>query len=182
MKRVIGVLTCLMSTVTALSAQANGEGVKITPVSDTAPAASSQDQEFNIQVYIQLLRRNINKTRSQIIGDVMQLYADQAVKFWPVYKDFQSDLDVIVDQMAALIKEYSDHYDDMTNERADKLATRLLDIGQQRNELKRRYYEKFKTALDPVIAAEFLQVENQIDNLLDLQIDSKLPIVDRPAK
>lgn len=182
MKWVIGLLMSLMAVVSTLSAQATGKGAKTMPVSDAAPAAPAQDQELNIQAYIQLLRKDINKARSQIVGDVMQLDADEAVKFWPVYKDFQADLSVIGDQIVALIREYTDHYDDMTNERADKLATQLLSIGQQRNELKRRYYEKFKAALNPVIAAEFLQVENQIENLLDLQIASQLPTVDRPVK
>jgi vacuolar-type H+-ATPase subunit D/Vma8 len=70
----------------------------------------------------------------------------------------------------------------MTNQKADQLATKLLDIEQQRNDLKRKYYERFKTALDPITAARFLQVENQIERLVDLQIASQLPVLDHSGK
>jgi hypothetical protein len=34
-------------------------------------------------------------------------------------------------------------------------TAKLLDIDQQRNDLKRAYYRKFKTALDPITATRF---------------------------
>jgi hypothetical protein len=57
------------------------------------------------------------------------------------------------------------------------MANKLMDIEQKRNDVKRKYYAKFKVALDPVVATEFLQVENQIEKLLDLQIASQLPVM-----
>jgi hypothetical protein len=42
--------------------------------------------------------------------------------------------------------------------------------------VKAKYYEKFKTALSAKTAARFLQVENQILLILDLQIAASLPI------
>jgi vacuolar-type H+-ATPase subunit D/Vma8 len=65
----------------------------------------------------------------------------------------------------------------MTNEVADQMATEFLNIEQQRNELKRRYYSKFKSALDALTATRFLQVENQIERIVDLQIASQLPVM-----
>jgi hypothetical protein len=147
----------------------------------TQPAATS-NETLNIDAYIKLLRSDVRKDKSQIIGQVMQFDTDQSAAFWPIYKEFQGELTQNGDQVVALVKKYAANYDDMTEEVADQLATKLLDIEQQRNALKRKYYERFKVALDPISAARFLQVENQIEKVIDLQIASRLPVISASGK
>lgn len=140
-------------------------------------SASASDQELNIRAYVQLLRSDVRKSKSQIIGQVMQFDASQAAVFWPIYKQFEIDLTKIGDKTAALIQKYADNYNDMTDDVADQLANELLVIEQQRNDLKRQYYQKFKKGLDAITAARFLQVENQLEKVIDLQIASQLPVI-----
>jgi len=66
----------------------------------------------------------------------------------------------------------------MTNDLADQLATKLLDLEQTRNSLKRKYYLKIKDALDAITATRFLQVENQLEKIADLQVSSQLPVLE----
>jgi hypothetical protein len=77
----------------------------------------------------------------------------------------------------ALIKDYAANYGKVTDPIADRLARGVLDLEGQRHALKLKYYDRFKSAVSPVTAARFLQVENQILLLLDLQIAASLPIV-----
>ena len=135
------------------------------------------NREKNIQAYIELLRQDVKTAKAQIMGEVMQLDADQATKFWPVYKQFEADYAKIGDQIVAAVRKYADTYDEMTDDVADDLAKKVLSIEQQRNELKQRYYERFKKDLGAITAARFLQVENQIERLLDLQISAELPVM-----
>jgi hypothetical protein len=65
----------------------------------------------------------------------------------------------------------------MTDDVADRLARGALDLEGRRHALKMKYYDRFKSALSPKTAARFLQVENQILLLLDLQIAASLPVV-----
>lgn len=153
--------------------------------SPAAPANShpaSSNEKLNIDAYIKLLRSDVRKDKSQIIGQVMQFDTDQSAIFWPIYKDFQGELTQNGDQVVALVTKYAENYDNMTDAVADQLATKLLDIEQQRNALKRKYYERFKTALDAITAARFLQVENQIEKVIDLQIASRLPVISATGK
>src|SRR4051794_141581 len=141
-------------------------------------AAATSNQELNLRAYTELLRADLRKSKSQVVGQVMQFDTDQAAVFWPIYKQFEADLSKIGDRTVALVKKYTDNYDQMTNEVAEQMATEFLTIEQQRNELKRRYYAKFKSALDAITATRFLQVENQIERLVDLQIASQLPVME----
>ena len=163
--------------VSPMLAQQPAKSNASTKKTSAAAKTPQSDQDLNIQAYIQLLRTDINKSKVQIITGVMQLDSDDSAKFWPIYKDFQDEMGKVGDQIVDLVTSYVKNYNNMTNDLADQMATKLLDIEQQRNEIKRKYYAKFKTALDPVVAAEFLQVENQIEKLLDLQIASQLPTV-----
>jgi hypothetical protein len=109
---------------------------------------------------------------------VMQLDADHAAKFWPIYKEFEGEYTKIGDGIVGLIKRYSQNYDNMTDQVADQLATRVLDLEQERNALKRKYYQRFKQAIDSFVAARFLQVENQLERVIDLQVASELPVIE----
>lgn len=179
MMRMIPVLLLSVLTAVALPAQVPAKAAKTTK-SDTTPSPS--DQERNIQAYVQLLRTDLKKSKAQVIGDVMQFDANQAAAFWPIYKEFETEFSAVGDQVVQLVKDYAANYDTMTNDVADQLAVKLLDIEQQKTALKRKYYERFKNALDAITATRFLQVENQIEKLVDLQIASQLPVVSGPGK
>jgi hypothetical protein len=145
--------------------------------SNTAAAAAPGDQELNIRAYIELLRSDVNKSKSQVMAQVMRLDADQSAKFWPIYRDYQADLSKIGDGVAGLIKSYAANYDNMTDAAADNLTNRLFGLEQQRTALMKQYYERVKAALGAVHATRFVQVENQLERLVDLQVASDLPVI-----
>lgn len=141
------------------------------------PLSADETRESNLRVYAELLRSDVRAQAVAIITEVMEFSEDEDAKFWPVYREFERDLASINDERLALIKQYAVNYDKMTDAVADKLAHGALDLEAKRHELKVKYYDRFKTTLTPKTAARFLQVENQILLLLDLQIAASLPIV-----
>jgi len=141
--------------------------------------SSMTDQEKNIRAYIELLRSGARQERAQLVGAVMQLDTEDAAAFWPIFRDFEAEYMKFGEGVVALIKNYCENYATMTNELADQLAAKLLDLEQERNGLKRKYYLKFKDALDAITAARFLQVENQLERIADLQVSSELPVMER---
>ena len=66
----------------------------------------------------------------------------------------------------------------LTDQKADELANGRLALESQLIDLKKKYYQRFKAALSAKMAAKFLQIENQLLSILDLQIASSLPIVE----
>jgi hypothetical protein len=167
---------CAILALTFAAALFGQAPLKSQPAQKSPPPLIT-DQEKNVRAYIELLRSDIKGNRAQIMGMVMQLDAGDAAKFWPIYKDFEGEYRDFGDEVVALIRNYVVKYEDMTPQIADQLATKLLDLEQQRNGLKRKYYQKFKEALDAIAATRFLQVENQIERILDLQVASELPVI-----
>jgi hypothetical protein len=135
-------------------------------------------QDQNLRADIELLRSDVRADKTKIMAAMMQLDDKDAPVFWPIYRDYESELAKLYDEKVAGIMDYADHYLQMTDVKADDLATRALQWEDQRTGLKKKYYERFKKALSPITAARFLQVENQLLMLVDLQVASSLPIIE----
>jgi hypothetical protein len=144
-----------------------------------SPAADAQKK--NTQAYIDLMRRNVRQDKAEILGSIMALSAADAAKFWPIYADYDTQLAKLNDQRVEIIKDYAQNYNDMTDQKADELMQKALAYQKQREELLVGTYERVKQALGAITAARFAQVEHQLLLIIDLQIDSALPVVGQPS-
>jgi hypothetical protein len=140
-------------------------------------ASPGDTREANLRAYVELLRSDVRAQKVAIITELMAFTEAEDAKFWPVYREYDTELTKLNDDRLALIKEYAANYERLTDEVADRLARGALDVEARRHALKARYYDRFKTVLSPKAAARFLQVDNQILLILDLQIAAALPIV-----
>ena len=161
----------------AVAQTAKPAGAQKPPAAADKPATPDDTRDANLLAYAELLRSDLRSQKVAIITEVMQFTEAEDAKFWPVYREYETELAKINDDRIALIKEFATSYDNMTDAIADRLARGALDLEARRQALKQRYYDRFKAALSPKTAARFLQVENQILLILDLQIAASLPIV-----
>jgi hypothetical protein len=133
--------------------------------------------EKNLQAYVSLLRSDVRQQKAEIMGSVMALSASEAAKFWPIYSQYDAELTKLNDQRVDNIKEYARTYTQMTDETADELVQKSFAYQKQRAELLAKTYDQVKQALGGITAARFAQVEHQLLLIIDLQIDSSLPVV-----
>lgn len=143
----------------------------------TQSPAMTDTQQKNLQEYVELLRSNVRQQKAEIMGAVMALNIEDSAKFWPIYNDYDGELTKLNNQRLANIQEYARSYDDMDDAKADELVQNALEYRKQRAELLAKYYGRVKGALGAVQAARFLQIEDQLLMIIDLQIASSLPIV-----
>lgn len=127
--------------------------------------------------YVELLRSDVKTQRVAIITEVMQFSDSASAVFWPIYRDYEFEATKIGDDMLALIKDYAANYDSLSEEMAKDLAGRSLKIDEDRLKLRKKYFKRVEKALGSVTAAKYLQIENQIGLLIDLQIAQSLPLI-----
>jgi len=150
---------------------------KTQPEKQATPSSAASAQDQNIQEYIELLRSNVRQQKAEIMGAVMQLDVDQSAKFWPIYSEYDAELTKLNNLRVANIQEYARNYDQLTDAKADELIQKAFDYRRQRSELLAKYYGRVKASLGAVEAARFLQIEDQLLLIIDLQIASALPVV-----
>lgn len=146
-----------------------------------SPAKAVDNQNTNINAYIELLRSDVKTAKTDILTQTMQLTDAQNTKFWPLYREYDMKLQTLNDKKIAGIKDYAKNFDMMTDAKANELAMLVLNLESQRNQLKKTYYERMRKQLGATVAARWLQVENQLLMVIDLQIASLLPIVTAPT-
>jgi len=137
----------------------------------------SDDQSSNIQSYIDLIKTDVKGEKADIVAAMMQLTPQEAELFWPIYQSYNAQVGKLGEQRVALIKEYSDNYDSMTDDRADALVEKSFALVADRNALLKNSYEQVKGKMGATTAARFLQVEHQLLMIMDLQADAQLPAV-----
>jgi hypothetical protein len=138
-----------------------------------AKTAYAQDQ------YVELLRSDIKTQKVAVITEAMQLEEGQSDAFWQIYRDYDYELSDIVDQRIANIKNYASSFSSMTDEKAAELAKTSFKIEGDRAKLRQKYYKKFENELSPLVGARWLMIERTINNLMDLQIMTELPLIQK---
>jgi len=144
----------------------------------TAPAAAPDSRERNLRAYVELLRSDVRSQKIAIITELMPLTEKEDEAFWPIYRAYDGELSALNDERLKLIAEYAKAYGSITDATADKIAVAAMSLESRRHDLKQKYYDRIKAALSATQAARFLQIENQLLLLIDLQITSALPIVE----
>ena len=136
-----------------------------------------ETRDENLRAYVELLRADVMAQKVAFITELMEFTDVEDKAFWPIYREYDVELSKINDERVSGIEEYARNYEKVTDALADKLATKALELESRRTALKQKYYARFKSALSPKTAARFLQVENQLLMIIDLQIAAALPIV-----
>lgn len=142
-----------------------------------AAASVTDTQQKNVQEYVELLRSNVRQQKAEIMGAMMVLDVEQSAKFWPIYSAYDKELTNLNNMRLANIQEYARSYDEMTDAKADELIQKAFEYRKQRSELLAKYYGRVKDSLGAIEAARFLQIEDQLLAIIDLQVESALPIV-----
>lgn len=126
---------------------------------------------------IELVKSDIKTNSKAIITQEMNFTSAESEIFWPIYREYEHEKDKLSDKRVATIKEFAANYDSLTNKKADELMKSTFSFMEDRLALNKKYYKKFAEALSPTLAAKFMQLENELQLVIDLNIVSMLPYV-----
>jgi hypothetical protein len=143
-----------------------GLAILITPLS-----AQAQGEQ-----YLELLRQDLQTTKTAYMTEGMQLTPAQADIFWPIYRDYQNKLSTLGDRRIANIKDYAEHYETMTGDKASEIMKNHFKNRKDALSLLEKTAKQVSKEIDPVTAARFVQVENTLNLLIDLQLAGEIPL------
>jgi len=148
------------------------------------PPARGADVNDNIYNYLQLLRSDMNSRKVELVNSIMKLSAEDAKKFWPIYRDYENELGKQAINRAEMITAFVQAHEDGTfdNVKAKDMAKRWFKSQRARLDLLEKYHAKIEKALTPVQAGQFLQIENQLGLFIDVTIASEMPKVGTKGK
>jgi hypothetical protein len=141
-------------------------------------SGGSQTSNASLDRDIQMLREDVRSDRKAITAANMELTADEAAKFWPIYDQYIQETAKVNDTRVALIKDYATNYNNITDQLAQDYMKRAADIQRQLMELREKYVPTFQKVVSPKKTAQWYQIDRRLDLLIELQLAALIPIVD----
>ena len=142
-----------------------------------ASAASNSDNQASIDQSVALLRQDLRSGKKQAIAASLDLTDAEATKFWPVYDRYSAELSKLGDQRYSLIKEYANGFGTLTDAQALSLITRSLSLDEQVAQLRSKYVPIINQVLPGAKTATFFQLDRYLNTLIDVQLATRIPVV-----
>jgi len=172
-----GVTTVLIVVATVLLCSVSMFGQAGQPSTQSGPGAETQPNSINNQD-VEMLRANLRANRKKLMAQNMNLTADEATKFWPIFDQYRKEAIKPNDECWALIKEYAANYNTMTDAQAQDYMKRATAVDQELLALRLRYVPVFEKAISAKKIALWYQIDRHIDLMINLQLSSVIPMVD----
>ena len=141
-------------------------------------AAHGQAVMAGDEVFIEMLKHDIDQTRTEVMTSVMGFSAEEKAVFWPVYNEYRKKSDELARKDLALMKEYSSAYWSLTDDQAEDMAGRYFELEVARKKLLGELYKELAKVVSPVQALKACQLESRLDLVLDTQIANELPMIE----
>jgi Spy/CpxP family protein refolding chaperone len=161
-----------VATVLLCSVSMFGQAAQSSPQGVQAQPNSVNDRD------VEMLRANLRENRKELMARNMDLTADEATKFWPIFDQYRKEAIKPNDERWALIKEYAANYNTMTDAQAQDYMKRATAVDQQLLAMRLRYVPAFEKAISPKKTALWYQIDRHIDLMINLQLSSMIPMVD----
>ncbi len=126
---------------------------------------------------IDLLRKDVRSQKKQIVAANLTLTDKEAEKFWPIYDQYTGDLVKTNDQLYAILKEYANSLDTLSDEQAEKLTRHALEVDESVAQLRLKYMPVFTKAISGKKTATFMQLDRRLALVINLRLASIIPLV-----
>lgn len=126
---------------------------------------------------MEILKEAVKANKKLVITTNMKLTSTEAGNFWPVYDEYQKQLEKLTQQRIALIENYAKNYETMTDELALELLDTHMSIEAQRLSLQSVFVPKFKKVLPPLKVVRYFQCENKIAAIVNLELAGQIPLI-----
>jgi len=123
----------------------------------------------------ELMRSDIRTKKGAMIADRMKFTDQEAAAFWPVYRQYETDLAAINDKKVSIMKDYVSRHQSLSDAQAKQLAEDVFDVDQRTLDLRQKCFGALERSLPAKTIVRWLQLERRLQLLIDAQIAKNLP-------
>jgi hypothetical protein len=131
----------------------------------------------NVEEAMKAFRSDLQASRADIIAKNVQLTAEQAAKFWPLFERYQKEQSAIIDAQLKGIQQYAEKYDKLDDATALALVKAHLERDSKMNALRQQWLGEFQKVLPGRLAARVMQVDRRISLAQQMEISSQIPLI-----
>lgn len=117
------------------------------------------------------------KHKKLIITQNMPITEQEGRAFWPLYDDFQGELNAHHDRTASLMMRYTKEYESLSDEKIKAIMDDFLRLEEEKVRIKKTYLEKFRRVLPEKKVMRYFQLENRLEAILNAELVNSLPLM-----
>jgi hypothetical protein len=125
---------------------------------------------------IALARQSAHTDRKVILMGNVNFTSSESAEFWPAWKQYRAAMAANGDRRLALIKDFAEHYEGMTDQKANEIMTDHFSIAMQDVVIKQNFAKNIDKFLPAQKVMRVIQIENKLDAAINLQLASEIPL------
>ena len=151
-------------------------GALIVLLAATATAMAQDQSPSNMDI----LRDKLEADKKLLVATNLNLTEDEGQKFWPIYEEYQKELEGLNERLSRAIDAYATQYNAMsvTDEKAKALMDEALAIEEAELLLKKNCLSRLDGVIPGMKAVRYLQMENKIRALIRFDLAANIPLVE----
>lgn len=125
---------------------------------------------------VEVTRAEIQADRQAIVASNLKLTDEQAKAFWPLYREYRTDVQRVNDQLVNLVEEYGKQYETLNDQQAADIMKRYVEYKKELADVKAKYAPRFASVLPQTTVLRFYQIENKLDTIVMMSVAAQIPL------
>ena len=142
----------------------------------TALSPSVQAQDAGLASDEQILLKQVNTNKKEVYAANLGLTEEESAKFWPIYDEYEAKQKPLQDRFLANLNSCAEKYDTLSEDDAAAVLKEKMAIEKEGAALKQKYTAKIAKALPPKKALRYAQLETRVQNLVQRNVYSLIPL------
>jgi hypothetical protein len=148
----------------------------VAAVAALGASAASNAQTVNTRDQQELLISQIQADKRAVVLSAMDLNEAEVRGFTPLYDEYQAEMKQIATRTTDLINKFAANYGSMTDGAAKDILKDFFALREDRLALTKKYSKRMERALPPTKVLQWVQIENKLTALLDVEAASIVPV------
>jgi hypothetical protein len=128
------------------------------------------------QTEMEIIQEAFGLDKKVAVANFMQL-GEEAAIFWNIYDEYEAERKILGKQRIDVIAQYIKNYPSITDEEILELYKSTNSIKKSFAKLQSNYFKKMNKALGAKKAAQFWQLENYFNSMIQANIYTQLPFI-----
>ena len=125
---------------------------------------------------VDAVRQAAKDDKRGLVEKNMQLTADEAKAFWPIYDDYQKQMDDIVKRQNRAVLDYVNATGSLSDANAKRIVESFLKAEADEQKLTDKTVRTLMGKLPALKAARFMQIENKLRALYRFDVAQQVPL------
>jgi len=125
---------------------------------------------------IEVAKSQVQTNRQGLVAENLMLSESESEVFWPVYRSFHAERDVLVDRRIKLLREFRDNFDGLSQEQATQMLDDYFTLQEESLALRKKYLQNFRQVLADKTTLRYYQIENKMDAIIEYELSQVVPL------